>query len=168
MLGQTPSWSDPVKTHIPINPRGLTTLKAVGKNPPHTNPPHAESLSCSWEPGGLGTHHPPKTVSFWKLLLFLLSLPPILPGLCCWGRPLVGLLPWRFHLPIHARGPAAPREVGHIALRAVEMLRTLCTQNIEDPLLSEQLRICNTLHSWTTAWLLNRRLNSLKAYQEFY
>ena len=36
----------------------------------------------------------------------------LLPCPCSWGRPLVDLFPWRLHIPIHPRGPAALRAVG--------------------------------------------------------
>jgi hypothetical protein len=52
---------------------------------------------------------------------FLSFFPPLLLSPCCRGRPLVGLLLWSQHIPIHHRGPAA--------LRAVEQLRTCCSQD---------------------------------------
>ena len=33
------------------------------------------------------------------------------PGPCCWGRLLVGLLPWRLHIPLHLRGLVELRAV---------------------------------------------------------
>ena len=70
-------------------------------------------------------------------------------GSCCWGRPIVDLLPQRIHILIHPRGPSA-------------------LSAIEDPLLSDKLRISCTQHSWTIMWLLHGRSNSLKASQENY
>jgi hypothetical protein len=51
------------------------------------------------------------------------------PGPGCWGRLIVGLLPRRLHFLIHSRGPSAFKAVGHTALKAIEKLRTLCTQS---------------------------------------
>ena len=45
------------------------------------------------------------------------SLPLLLPSTCCRGRTLVVLLPWRFHILIHQRGPTALGEVDWISPR---------------------------------------------------
>lgn len=43
----------------------------------------------------------------------------LLPCPCSWGRPLVDLFPWRLHIPIHPRGPAALRAGGKTLPRPI-------------------------------------------------
>ena len=94
------SWSAPLKTLYP-DLEDLLHSEQLVRNPLHL--PLPELLLGAW-----WTQDPPPTKTPATLNTTpLLSLPPLPPGSCCWGRPLVGLLLRRLDILTHPRGPAA-------------------------------------------------------------
>jgi hypothetical protein len=97
---------DPWRLHTLIHSRVPAAIRTVRKNHPPTQ--ILELLLGAW-----WTHNPsPTKTHVLSNTTPLQSLLSLLPCPFCWGRLLVGLLPWRHHLLIHPRGPAAFRAVG--------------------------------------------------------